>query len=54
MSKAALIHVSNDLIRDVNKELYSFIWNGKDKVKRPVLINDIEQGGLRMLYVMSD
>ena len=46
MSKAALIHVSNDLIHDVNKELYSFIWNGKDKVKRSALINDIEQGGL--------
>ena len=49
MSKAAFIYVSNDLIHDVNKELYSFIWNGKDKVKRSALINDIEQGGLRML-----
>ena len=34
MSKAALIHVSKDLLRAVNEELYNFIWNGKDKVKR--------------------
>ena len=34
MPKAALIYVSKDPIQAVNKELYSFIWNGKDKVKR--------------------
>ena len=31
MSKAALIYV-------VNKELYVFIWNGKDKAKRSAMI----------------
>ena len=49
MSKAAVIFVSNDLVKEVNKELYHFIWNGKDKVKRVALINDIEDGGLKML-----
>ena len=51
MSKAALIYVSRDLIQAVNKELYDFIWNGKDKVKPSALMNDIEDGGLKMLDV---
>jgi len=45
MSKAFLIHVSNDLIQAANKEFFSFIWKGKDKIKRCALINDIEYGG---------
>ena len=49
MSKAALISVPGELIKDVNKELYSFIWKGKDKIKRSALINDIGDGGLKML-----
>ena len=51
MSKASLIYVSKDLIQAVNKELYNFIWNGKDKVKRLALINGIEHGGLKMLDI---
>ena len=38
MSKAALIYVSMVLIQAVNKELYVFIWNGKDKAKRSAMI----------------
>jgi len=53
MSKATLIPVSSELIKEVNKELYSFIWKGKDKVKRSALINGIEDGGLKMLDLES-
>jgi len=53
MSKASLIPVSSELIKEVNKELCSFIWKGKDKVKRSALINDIEDGGLKMLDLES-
>lgn len=53
MSKASLIHSSNDLIQAVNKELYNFIWKGKDKKKRLALIEDIEYGGLKMLDIES-
>ena len=53
MSKATLIPVSSELIKEVNKKLYSFIWKGKDKVKRSALINDIEDGGLKMLDLES-
>ena len=53
MYKASLISVSEDLIRDVNKLLYGFIWKGNDKIKRSALINDIENGGLKMLDLHS-
>ena len=45
MSKAALIPVPRELIKEVNRELYTFIWKGKDKIKRSALINEIEDGG---------
>ena len=48
MSKATFIYVSKDLIQAVKKELYDFIWNGKDKVKRCALIGD---DGLKMLDI---
>ena len=52
MYKASLISVS-DLIKDVNKLLYGFIWKGNEKIKRTALINDIENGGLKMLDIQS-
>ena len=53
MYKASLISISDDLIKDVNKLLYGFIWRGNDKIKRTALINDIENGGLKMLDIQS-
>ena len=53
MYKASLISVSEDLIKDVNKLLYGFIWKGNDKIKCTALINDIENSGLKMLDVQS-
>ena len=52
ISKASLIHVSNDLIQ-AGKEFFNFIWKGKDKIKRFALINDIEYGGLKMMDLES-
>lgn len=54
MSRASLVPVSKDLIQEVNKELYNFIWKGKDNVKRvSLLISEIEFDGLRMLDIDS-
>ena len=53
LSKAALISVSNDFIKEINKLIYGFIWKGNDKIKRSALINDIENGGLKMLDIES-
>ena len=39
-----------EVIDEVNTLLYNFLWDGKgDKVKRTTMINDYEQGGLKMI-----
>ena len=53
LSKAALIAVTEDLIKEINSLVYRFIWKGNDKIKRAALINDIEDGGLKMLDIQS-
>ena len=53
MFRASVIPTSKELIKEVNSILHSFIWNGKDKVKRHALISYIEMGGLKMLDIDS-
>ena len=53
LSKASLITVTEDLIKEINSLIYRFVWKGNDKIKRAVLINDIEDGGLKMLDIQS-
>ena len=53
MFRASVIPVPKDLVKEVNSIFYTFIWNGKDKVKRCALISDIDQGGLKMLDIES-
>ena len=53
MSKAALITTSKELIKGINSRIYGFIWRGNDKIKRSAIINDIENGGLKMLDLDS-
>ena len=53
LSKATLISISKDLIKEVNTLIYGFIWKSNDKIKRTALINDIENGGLKMLDIES-
>ena len=38
---------------EVNKIIFDFIWKGKDKVKRSVLVGDIEDGGLKAPHLNS-
>ena len=47
MYRAGLVCIHKDIIKEVKKILFNFIWKGKDKVKRSVLISDEENGGLR-------
>ena len=44
---------NSKFIKEVNHVPYSFVWNGKDKVKRLDLINSIEKGGLKMPDIES-
>ena len=46
---ASVIHTPREVINDINKLIFSFIWrNKKDKLKRTVLINKYEVGGLQV------
>ena len=47
------ISVNREFVKDVNKIIFDFIWKGKDKIKRPALISDIEDGGLKAPHLDS-
>ena len=41
-------------IKEINDLLYKFLWDGKgDKIKRTVVINDYQEGGIKMLDIKS-
>ena len=39
--RASLICMDKEFVNEVNKIIFDFIWKGKDKVKRRVLVGDI-------------
>ena len=43
MYRAGLICVQKDIVIEVNKLLFKFIWKGKDKVKRLSRICDLDK-----------
>lgn len=45
---------TNYFIKEVESIIFYFIWSGKpDKVKRTAMINQIDQGGLKVIHVES-
>ena len=51
--RAVLISNKKEFIKKIDTLLYSFVWKGKDKVKRTAFINPIEKGGLKMPNIES-
>ena len=51
MYRASVLPISKDLIKEADSLFYYFIWNRKDKVKRNVMISEVEKGGLNMLDI---
>ena len=51
--RVVLISNKKEFIKKINTLLYSFVWKGKDKVKRTAFINPIEKGGLKMSNIES-
>ena len=50
----SMSQVSKNFEQELNKLLFSFIWNGKrERLKRDVLVRDIEKGGLNMPHLYS-
>ena len=42
----------DNILKDIQKTFYRFLWNGKrDKVKREILTNSYEDGGLKMIDI---
>lgn len=53
-SLTVLPNPSPDIFKDLENIFYSFLWNKKpDKVKRKVIINSYEKGGLKMPHLES-
>ena len=51
--RASLICMDKEFVNEVNKIIFDFIWKGKDKVIRRVLVGDIEDGGLKAPHLDS-
>ena len=50
----ALLVTNHKIIKEINGIFYSFLWNNKgDKIKRSVMINNYESGGLKMVDIFS-
>ena len=47
-----IILLDATLLKAINR-LFQFIWHGKDKIKRSVLTNNYEKGGLNMTNLDS-
>ena len=50
---ATMLPVPQFVTKSLNKMLYSFIWGKRDKIKRLVMINKYENGGLNMIDIES-
>ena len=51
--RVVLISNKKEFIKKINTLLYSFVWKGKDKVKRTAFINPIVKGGLKVPNIES-
>ena len=48
MYRASFITFDKDIIKSINSVIFNFVWRGKDKIKRMALINEYEDGCLKM------
>jgi hypothetical protein len=47
-----LPNLPNNILKDIQKYFDKFLWNGKrDKVKREILTNRYDDGGLKMINI---
>ena len=46
-------HLKKETIKEINKMIFSFIWNGKDRIKRDTICADLENGGLNAPHLES-
>ena len=46
--RLTLMWSKKEFIKKINSLLFSFVWKGKDKVKRRAFINPVKKGGVKM------
>ena len=47
----SLLNVPDYVIKEVKRIVYNFLWNGRDRIKRTVLMNSKVNGGLNMISI---
>ena len=53
-SLTVLPNPPDSILNDIEKIFYKFLWNGKkDKIKRSIIINEYEEGCLKMPNIQS-
>ena len=50
---ASMLPIPTDLVKQLNKILYRFLWGNTDKIKRLTIINTCQNGGLNMIDINS-
>ena len=46
---SSLISVPNWVMAEIEKVTFEFLWKGKDRIKRNIIVQDYEYGGVRMM-----
>jgi hypothetical protein len=49
----SLLSTPEDIISKIDKILFNFIWNKRERIKRNTLIANVERGGISMVDTMS-
>ena len=47
--QATILPIPMNFVKELEKIIYNFIWGKRDKIKRRVIINKYEDGGLQMI-----
>ena len=50
---ATILPIPEDIVSKINKILYKFLWGKTEKVKRKIINNDFDNGGLKMIDLES-
>ena len=50
---SSLLPTPENIIKELNHLIYTFLWKGKDKVTRKSAINNYEGGGIKMVDIES-
>ena len=49
------LQTNHEAIKEINTIFYEFLWNDKgDKIKRKIMINDYSEGGLKMIFLLTN